>query len=95
MSVVDRNDREELTSVYEVGLMSYSVERLCNVKKDNRAHAFVFKRVFHDESVFYAVIKLCLPAILYVHIYVSVCAMKLPVYQHDFVRNGIIFLRDC
>jgi hypothetical protein len=28
--------------------MPYSVESLCNVKKDSRAHAFVFKSFFND-----------------------------------------------
>jgi hypothetical protein len=30
--------------------MPYSVESFCNVKKDSRAHAFVFKSFFNDIS---------------------------------------------
>jgi hypothetical protein len=30
--------------------MPYSVEGLCNVKKDSGAHAFVFKSFFNDVS---------------------------------------------
>jgi hypothetical protein len=30
--------------------MPYSVESLCNVKKDSRARAIVFKRLFIDDG---------------------------------------------
>jgi hypothetical protein len=42
ISVVDRNDREELTSVYEVGLYAILSRKLVQCQ-DSREHAFVLK----------------------------------------------------
>jgi hypothetical protein len=46
ISVVYRNDWEELASVYEVGLYAILCRKLVQCQKDSRAHTFVFKSFF-------------------------------------------------